>query len=177
MIASAQVMPLIFEACPGFREGRNRHEGAVRGEEGGLYVNMAHIAGYLVRSYSQGNTQEFPSLFALVERLLAEGDDEVQQALSVGLVEDIQNVASHESFGASVFKQWLGPLTLDAWLAGQQAWKGKPSLMAVLRAESGKPPQPEFVPDIGEIKNPELAALVRTMYRMPDRKKSWWRFW
>ena len=179
MIAPARVIPLILEACPGFRDSRNQDVDGWRGEERGLYVDLAQVAGYLVQAYSLGNTEEFSSLFELVERLLADGDDEVRKAVSVGLIEDIQTVASHESFGSSVFERWLGPLTRDAWTAGRRAWEGKPSLASVLRAESSQPPRPELVPDIQKIKNPELAALVRTMYRMPEtaRKKPWWRFW
>jgi hypothetical protein len=179
VITSAQVMPLILDACPGLCETWDRYVRDRHGKERGPYIDMAQVAGYLVQALSQENTQEFSSLFNLVERLLAEGDAETQQVISVGLLEDIQNVASHEPFGARVFERWLGPLARKAWAAGQQSWEGKPSLAAVLRAESGQPPRPELVPDISKIKNPELAALVRRMYRTPDtaRKKAWWRFW
>src|SRR5207244_2351427 len=33
----------------------------------------------------------------------------------VGLLEDIQNIASHRSFGPDIFRLWLGPQSLIAW--------------------------------------------------------------
>ena len=179
MIATEQVIPRILMACPGFREGWARRAGRPD-EERGIYARLTDVADYIVRSYGREATSEFPLFFETLEQLLGEGDEEVREAVSVGLIEDIQNIASHESFGYQVFEKWLGPMSRDAWAQAEQTWLGQHSFAGVLRAEAGQSPEPEAIPDISKIENPELAKLLRAMYRVPPaiaEKKRWWKFW
>lgn len=73
------------------------------------------LAHYIVESYDQGNTAQYQKLFSAVELVLQNGDSEIQNLIWVGLLEDIQNIAGHRSFGPDVFPVWLGPQSLIAW--------------------------------------------------------------
>ena len=79
------------------------------------YLVMGELAHFLVENYAQGATAEFSDLFASVETLLHKPDPELENLITVGLLEDIQNVASHRDFGAAPFLQWLGPRSLVVW--------------------------------------------------------------
>jgi hypothetical protein len=76
---------------------------------------MSELAHYVVESYAHGITAEFPNLFATIERLLQIPDSDVEALITIGLLEDIQSIASHRDFGFSVFRPWLGPQSLRAW--------------------------------------------------------------
>jgi hypothetical protein len=47
-------------------------------------------------------------MFSAVEHVLQNGDGEIQNLIWGGLLEDIQNIASHRSFSPDVFRVWLG---------------------------------------------------------------------
>jgi hypothetical protein len=73
--------------------------------------------------------------FRLVEELLVDGDEEVRTAAAIGFLEDVQNSASWRPFGETVFIQWLGPKSKQAWAMIEEMWRGKNSLADVIRAE------------------------------------------
>ena len=54
------------------------------------YLGMGELAHYLVENYAQRATAEFPELFASVEALLHNPDPELENLITVGLLEDIQ---------------------------------------------------------------------------------------
>ena len=83
--------------------------------EGAWYVGMGELAHYVVETYEQGKTDRFNDLFAAIESAFDENDDKARELLTVGLFEDIQNIASHRNFGSSVFRSWLGPQSIAAW--------------------------------------------------------------
>ena len=76
---------------------------------------MSELAHYVVDSYAQGVTVEFPQLFRTIEELLQNPDPELENLITVGLFEDIQNIASHRDFGAAPFRALLGLRSLAAW--------------------------------------------------------------
>jgi len=76
---------------------------------------MSELAHYVVESFAKGVTVEFPNLFSTVEALLQKSDPEIENLITVGLFEDIQNIASHRDFGAAPFRQFLGPRSLVLW--------------------------------------------------------------
>ena len=134
MINKKQVMPLLLEACPGFRVSWQEHLEWWEGEEAGAYNDAAEFARYLVESYERGNTSEFESAFATIEKILTEGDQESRDIAGIGVIEDLQNIGSNHSCGADVFKSWLGPVSKIAWAEIEELWEGKNSLMDVLRS-------------------------------------------
>ncbi len=56
----------------------------------------------------------------------------------VGLLEDIQVIATHYPFGQEAFVPYLGQISLQAWYWIEKTWEGKPSLMDVVRSELEK---------------------------------------
>jgi hypothetical protein len=76
---------------------------------------MGELAHYVVEDYGRGFTKEFPDLFSTVEASLQNPHPEFENLITVGLFEDIQNIASHREFGADVFRQWLGTRSAVIW--------------------------------------------------------------
>lgn len=98
---------------------QSRWEGFLKEWEGDevppWFVGISELAHYIVDSYSQDATIEFPSLFDTVEMLLQNPDPDLENLIAVGLFEDIQNISSHRSFGAAPFRRWLGSRSLVVW--------------------------------------------------------------
>jgi len=159
----------LVAAVPKFR---NRWDGVLReweGEDIPWYAGFSELAHYVVESYSQAMTDEFPSLFCTVEALLQNGDSDLENLIAVGLFEDIQNIASHRDFGAAPFRQWLGPRSMvvwdeidegmkrvAAWAARNksrwwQFWRRRPAFDAKRALE--------------EVENPELRKIIEANYR------------
>ncbi len=111
-----EVVPGFLAVCPGVTPRWERHlefweDEPVRGH----YNDISVVAHHLVDRFAAGDTSEFPGVFELVERCLAESDEQVQELIVVGLLEGIQNTASHQAFGMAVFEPWLGPRSRAAW--------------------------------------------------------------
>ena len=126
----------MLAACPGLRPQFEAHRAWWGNETPGLYTDVAELAHYLTDAYERGETSEFPAVFAFVEHLIAEGDEAVRDVAILGILEDLQTIASHRPFGDRVFLPWLGPLSRQGWAEVERMWQGKRSLMDVLRAEA-----------------------------------------
>jgi hypothetical protein len=134
MITTSEAMPLLLAACPGFRTAWDEHLAYWNGEEPGAFNDAAEFARYIVESYERNDTSEFPAAFAAIEKILNEGNQEARDIAEIGIIEDLQTIASH-SCGADVFVEWLGPTSRIAWAQIAKMWEGKSSLMDVIRAE------------------------------------------
>lgn len=128
-----EVVPLLLAACPSASSLWREYS---REESAGPYLDISVFVHHIVESYAAGRYNECPAFFAVVERMIGEGDQEVIDLALAGLIEGVQNVASHETFGYHVFEQWLGPLGRQGWAEIEELWKGKTSLADVLRAEN-----------------------------------------
>jgi hypothetical protein len=124
--------------CPEFQGKWDEHLTYWRGKQRGEYSDIAEFAHFVVDSYGLRATARFPQIFAEVERLLTQGDAKIKELVSIGLLEDIQTIASNRDFGSEVFVQWLGPTSRQAWYEIAKMWEGKQSLMDVLRDELRK---------------------------------------
>jgi hypothetical protein len=170
MPANREQIEQIVAAAPSFR---NRWEGFLREWEGDevppWFVGISDLAHYVVESYTQGATVEFPNLFGTVEAILKNPDPEVENLIAVGLFEDIQNIASHRDFGATPFRRWLGPRSLIVWDevdAGMKrvaAWEAqnKPRWWQFWRR------RPTFNVEqaLSQVENPELKKIIEANYR------------
>ena len=129
MITRNQVMPLLLAACPSFEGPYRQYLARWGAQEELLYVSLGELAHQLVRLQRGGNTGEFQAVFLVVERLHTEGDDYVREAASIGLLEDIQNIASWEPgvFGkdAGAFLPYLYPETRRWWDKLNRFWRGE----------------------------------------------------
>ena len=129
-------MPLILARCPGFQPIWEKHQKLWKGEEAGIYNDLAEFATFVVDAYARQDTDPIVIAFGTIEELLSEGDEEVRTAASIGFLEDIQTIASNRPFGATVFVQWLGPRSKEAWGEIEEMWRDRNSLMDVVRAET-----------------------------------------
>jgi hypothetical protein len=116
MSSSREDVEKIISAVPGFHENWKkflRHWAEEASPP--WYLAMADLAHYIVENYAQGTTTEFTDLFAAIENLLQDPSPGLENLITVGLFEDIQNISSHRNFGFAVFRQWLGPRSLVIW--------------------------------------------------------------
>jgi hypothetical protein len=157
-----EVVPLLIDACPTVRAAWQEHLEFWGDQlERGHYNDAAVIAHHLVERFERNDVSEFPATFAVIERCLSEGDQEVVNLVKVGVIEGIQNIASHRPFGSEPFLGWLGPRGRIAWDELCAQWE-----QLRLALASGKvKPSPFPMPDLDKIENPQLRQIVEQMYR------------
>lgn len=88
-----------------------------------MYVALSELARHLIGKLAAQETGAFDAVFEVVERWLAEGDEYVRGAASVGLIEDLQNTSLHATTTPSDFTRWLGPEALHAWKRVAAFWQ------------------------------------------------------
>ncbi|KAB7709057.1 hypothetical protein F9802_02715 [Bacillus aerolatus] len=122
-----EVMDLLIEACPSYKQRwkeyvQGNYEG---GEEYLLYCDLADFANYLVDLYRQKKIDEYPKLFEVIELLHTNGDDDVKEAVTIGLLEDIQTISLNNNINPNVFKNCLKQESLKWWNSLDDFWNGK----------------------------------------------------
>jgi hypothetical protein len=160
---------LIVASVPGFRTGWERFLKNWESETSPpYYLGMGELAHYIVGNYAQGITTELPDLFTTVEALLHKPDPELENLITVGLLEDVQNVASHREFGAGVFRQWLGPRSVEVWdeidayMRRVAVWSDQqmPRWWQFWRRKAFDPGKA-----LPQVENPELRKIIESSYR------------
>jgi hypothetical protein len=73
-ITRKQVIPLLREAAPGFEESWHKHLAWWGEKERGDFNDAGELAPYVFDSITSDKTSELPAVFAMIERILAEGD-------------------------------------------------------------------------------------------------------
>jgi hypothetical protein len=104
-------------------------------KERGHFNDMSEFARHIVECCERGQTEEFAAAFALIERFITEGPDEVRELAVVGLLESVQNIASNTIGGYEAFDPWLGPYSMAGWREIERLWAGESSLMDVVRTQ------------------------------------------
>ena len=116
MPANPEQVEQLVAAAPNFRSRWEQFLKDFEGDEAlPFFVGISELAHYVVDCYAQGVTTEFRKFFPTIEDLLQNPDPELENLITVGLFEDIQNIASHRDFGAAPFRALLGPRSLVAW--------------------------------------------------------------
>lgn len=101
----------------------------------GIFLDMAEVAQFIVDQYEVERTEKFSEIFTQIEKYLDSNDEELIGIITVGLLEDIQTIASNRKFGYRVFEEWLKPRSLKSWYGIEKTWEGKSSLMDVIKDE------------------------------------------
>jgi hypothetical protein len=110
MIAVEHCMELILLEFPGFRQSWEEYVADWHGDNRGLICNdMSAFSHYAIDLIEAGDTKELPRIFAYVERLMIEGDDNVQTAAATCFLENIVN----RDIPASAYAHFLGSESLD----------------------------------------------------------------
>jgi hypothetical protein len=108
MISYLDVFPRLIVACPSF-------DGSIHGsaadEDDGEYIRIGQFANHLIQLLDDGDTGSFPGVFAVVDQVLEEGDDEARSLITEGFFDDLAN---HTFYGTTDrrphdFESWLGP--------------------------------------------------------------------
>ncbi len=119
MVTQDEVMGLLLEACPKFRPRWEDYlvhwYGTREPEELIPMSDVAQFSSYLVEEAKAGRTTCFAQVFTLMERLLVEGSEDVQYWVTVGCLEDLQNIASNRDIDYKIFEPWLGERTKTEW--------------------------------------------------------------
>jgi hypothetical protein len=169
MSASRQALETIIATIPAFHQRWQAFLEYWQGEETPCYLAMGEIAHYVVDEYEKGNQDQFKGLFSTVESVLLNDDEELQNLIWVGLFENIQNIASHRTFDADVFRAWLGPQSLIAWdevdrgMQKVAAWASRqgPRWWQFWRRHPGFDTEAA----LSRIQSPELRKIIEQMHR------------
>lgn len=123
-----EAFQLLLDSCPAFRP---HLEATLKAFYYGdppdqtlPYSDVAWISSFLIDLVQRQETACFPTVFALLERLLITGSDDVQNWVVVGVLEGLQNQVSHTKLTYAAFEPWLGPKTREEWDRLIEAWGG-----------------------------------------------------
>ena len=125
MILKSDVMPMLLAACPSFGTPWEAYSAEPEYEVGLVYLHLGEFARHLVALWRTAQTAEFPRVFDAVERLHVEGDDYVQEAATIGLLEGLQNNAEYAGIDPEVFRPYLRPESSRWWVALNRFWAGE----------------------------------------------------
>jgi hypothetical protein len=117
------MIPLLLEACPSFQpvlDERRQHD-----DEEIPYVVLGDFARHLHRLYQSNQTDVFPAVAQVIERFHVEGDHDVREAATIGLLEGIQNVWANENTDPELFVPYLLPVSAQWWWSLNDFWAGK----------------------------------------------------
>jgi hypothetical protein len=116
VIAKADMIPLMLEACPSFEPKWREFLDYWREEpDPPLYLALSELARHLIDKLARKDTATFPMVFAVVERWHREGNPYVAEAATVGLLEDLQNTNLHKETEPEQFRPWLLPESAKWW--------------------------------------------------------------
>jgi len=156
-----QALDIFFRACPSFQAASQSELDDWYDSESGLllYIALAAFARHLVGMLERGDTKHFPIIFQEVERLQLEGNDHVQGAIVVGLLEKLQNLNFYTTGNPEQFRRYLGPTSEKAWDELYKMWA------EVARAKQAGLLGPSLNIDPNQIMDPDLRKIAETMYR------------
>jgi len=120
MINREQVIPLILETCPSFRDAFSQSD-----DKDLPYVVMGDLARHLLGLYRTGQTAEFDGLCEVVERLHVDGEPYVKELATIGFLEGVQNVWTNNGEDPEHFCRFLLPESRKWWKDLNDFWQGK----------------------------------------------------
>ncbi len=131
MIAKDQMMPALLAACPTFEPAWRQFLKEWENEptEPPLYVALADFARCLTSMLEEGRTDEFPAVFAVIERLHLDGDPYVKEAATIGILESLLEP------GPERFEAYFLPETKRWWNRLHRFWDGDPAALREPRAD------------------------------------------
>ncbi len=137
-IKSNQVIELLLEACPSFKDAwaTIEHEN-IYDNDRLHYMDASDFLRHLATLQLAGTTDEFPAIFDLIERLVVEGDRYVSNLAVIGYLEGLQ-MATISAFGLDpevVFRPWFRPVSEAWWRRLNRFWGGEHSALRVSNAQ------------------------------------------
>jgi hypothetical protein len=129
---------------------------------------MAALAFYIVEQIASGNEKKADRVLKEVEDCLGDADAETSKLLSVGLIEDLGNIASHPDTAVSPqqIRDRLGPRTLEVWEIVDAFWQEVAPQKPVLDSEG----KALTVEKYESVENLELRRQLQMMHRRTDAR-------
>src|SRR5262245_13397003 len=111
------MLNLMLDACPSFQAEWESFMEEWRGEpeELPVYLALADLARHLIAMLASNETTSFAAIFDVVEQWHVQGDADVREAATVGLLENLQNTSLHDSTNPEQFRPFLGPESTRWW--------------------------------------------------------------
>lgn len=127
-ITAAEVPDLILAAIPSLVEEWPEIEAENADPEGAGgrlgYLDAAWVVRHLADRVLAADTDELEGAFALIEHLIRDGDDYVSELGVIGYLESFHmGTGTSRGLDPSVFRRWLGPLSLRYWDAIIELWE------------------------------------------------------
>jgi hypothetical protein len=134
MITQEQMLPMLVEFCPTFAEKWQEHKEEYKDEENFFHhLALADFARHLTELEKNNQTGDFEKVFELIERFNFDGDDNVQNAVVVSLLENLK--LNHEIDG-EIFVKYLHTESLKWWSEIGKFWSGKTQYIGQTYEES-----------------------------------------
>lgn len=116
---------MLLETCPSFRTRWTAYVAESGYDESLLYVHLGKFARHLVELLKAGSTAEFAAVFNAVEGLHVDGDEYVREAVTIGFLEGLQNVAGHAGIDPESFAPYLRSESMKWWAELNGFWSGQ----------------------------------------------------
>lgn len=123
MITKAQVIPMLIEACPSFQNAWDEHR--QHHEEELLYTALGDFAQHLLDLHRRQQTDAFTAVAHVIEQLHIEGNHDVKEAATIGLLEGIQNFWGNNAVDPELFAPHLLPESRRWWDELNAFWRGE----------------------------------------------------
>ena len=124
MITKDQMMEELLLVVPSFRpEWEEFLEYWKETDDPPLYLPIGNLAHHLVNMLERKETETFPAVFEVVERLLIEGEHFVQETTIIGFLEKIQRWNFHKTTKPRQFEPFFGSKTLYFWEELYKYWE------------------------------------------------------
>lgn len=89
-----------------------------------IYLVLSDLARHITKLIESGSKSELEKVFRIVEWWCDDGDAEVREAVTVGLLEDLQNTNVVGMGKPEQIYQYLGPQSKQNWHKVQSFWTG-----------------------------------------------------
>ncbi|HMS87787.1 MAG TPA: hypothetical protein PKE56_05055 [Acidimicrobiales bacterium] len=132
MLVPDDVIPLLLKAMPSFAAAWDESENVDDGERL-LYLDAGDFIRHLVHKHLTHEVEEFPAAFAVVERLVVEGDDYVRNLGVIGFLEGLQmmTVTAAGIDPEEAFRPLVGPVSERWWERINRFWGGEHDALQV----------------------------------------------
>ena len=117
------MLPILTEACPSFANTLDNYR--ISFEEEITYVELGAFANHLVDLYKENKIDDFRQVFDVVEKLYIEGDKDVKEATTIGLLEGLQNISGNRDLNPELFYPYLKPVSAKWWIELNKFWNGE----------------------------------------------------
>ncbi|WP_299410441.1 hypothetical protein [Acaryochloris sp. IP29b_bin.148] len=87
-----------------------------------IYLVFSDLARHITKLIENSSKAELVKVFRVVEMWCDDGDDEVQESVTVGLLEDLHNTNVVGMGKPEKIEQYLGPQSKRGWQKVQSFW-------------------------------------------------------